>query len=146
MQRRELRVFEDLTPDPRAGGFGPLFSTALLLGGIGCCILIWKRHFAYLPGWFVLIAAVASSFGSQVWWARWTPQNWLIVVALLMTILAAPAEERRSGSQSSCRDGSRTQRASDHTLLLCRNGKAGENLKSTDSARVRSRESCADLY
>ena len=92
MQRRELRVFEDLTPDPRAGGFGPLFSTALLLGGIGCCILIWNRHFAYLPGWFVFVAAVASSFGSQVWWARWTPQNWLIVVALLMTILAAQAE------------------------------------------------------
>ena len=92
MQRRELRVFEDLTPDPRAGGFGPLFSTALLLGGIGCCILIWKRHFAYLPGWFVFVATVASSFGSQVWWARWTPQNWLIVIALLMTILAVPAE------------------------------------------------------
>ena len=92
MQRRELRVFEDLTPDPRAGGFGPLYSTALLLGGIGCCILIWKRHFAYLPGWFVFVAAVASSFGSQVWWARWTPQNWLIVIAFLMTILAAPAE------------------------------------------------------
>ena len=92
MQRRELRVFEDLTPDPRAGGFGPLYSTALLLGGIGCCILIWKRHFAYLPGWFVFVAAVASSFGSQVWWARWTPQNWLIVIALLMTILAIPAE------------------------------------------------------
>ena len=92
MQRRELRVFEDLTPDPRAGGFGPLYSTALFLGGIGCCILIWKRHFAYLPGWFVFVAAVASSFGSQVWWARWTPQNWLIVIAFLMTILAAPAE------------------------------------------------------
>jgi hypothetical protein len=92
MQRRELRVFEDLTPDPRAGGFGPLYSTALFLGGIGCCILIWKRHFVYLPGWFVFVAAVASSFGSQVWWARWTPQNWLIVIAFLMTILAVPVE------------------------------------------------------
>jgi hypothetical protein len=55
-------------------------------------MLIWKRHFAYLPGWFVFVAAAASSFGSQVWWARWTPQNWLIVIAFLMTILAAPAE------------------------------------------------------
>ena len=92
MQRRELRVFEDLTPDPRAGGFGPLYSTALLLGGIGCCILISKRRFACLPGWFVFVAAAASSFASQVWWARWTPQNWLIVTALLMTILATPVE------------------------------------------------------
>jgi hypothetical protein len=92
MQRRELRVFEELTPDPRAGGFGPLYSTALLLGGIGCCILIFKRHFAYFPGWFVFVAASASSFGSQVWWARWTPQNWLIVIVFLMTTLALPAD------------------------------------------------------
>jgi len=50
IQRRELRSVEELTPDPRAGGFGPLFSTSLLLAGtdlrsggqgglhkIGCC-------------------------------------------------------------------------------------------------------------
>ena len=38
------------------------------------------------------MGTVASSFGSQVWWARWTPQNWLIVIAFLMTILASPTE------------------------------------------------------
>jgi len=92
MQRRELRVFEELTPDPRAGGFGPLYSTALLLAGVGCLMLIFKRGTAYWPGWFLFLGTVASSFGSQVWWARWTPQNWLIVIALLMTILAVPAE------------------------------------------------------
>ena len=92
MQRKELRVFEELTPDPRAGGFGPLYSTALLLAGVGCLMLIFKGGTAYWPGWFLFLGTVASSFGSQVWWARWTPQNWLIVIALLMTILAAPVE------------------------------------------------------
>jgi len=92
MQRRELRVFEELTPDPRAGGFGPLYSTALLLAGVGCLMLIFRGGTAYWPGWFLFLGTVASSFGSQVWWARWTPQNWLIVIALLMTILAVPAE------------------------------------------------------
>ena len=38
------------------------------------------------------MGTVASFFGSQVWWARWTPQNWLIVIAFLMTILASPTE------------------------------------------------------
>jgi hypothetical protein len=92
MQRRELRVFEELTPDPRAGGFGPLYSTALLLAGVGCLMLIFRGVPAFWPGWFLFLGTVASSFGSQVWWARWTPQNWLIVIALLMTILAAPVE------------------------------------------------------
>ena len=92
MARKELRVFEELTPDPRAGGFGPLYSTALLLAGVGCLMLIFRGGTAYWPGWFIFLGTVASSFGSQVWWARWTPQNWLIVIALLMTILAVPVE------------------------------------------------------
>jgi hypothetical protein len=92
MQRKELRVFEELTPDPRAGGFGPLYSTALLLAGVGCLMLIFRGGPAYWPGWFLFLGTIASSFGSQVWWARWTPQNWLIVIALLMTILAVPVE------------------------------------------------------
>jgi len=92
IQRRELRAFEELTPDPRAGGFGPLYSTALLLAGVGCLMLIFRGGTAYWPGWFLFLSTVVSSFGSQVWWARWTPQNWLIVIAFLMTILASPTE------------------------------------------------------
>ena len=92
MQRRELRVFEELTPDPRAGGFGPLYSTALLLAGAGCLYLLFCGQRMYWPAWFLFLGTVASSFGSQVWWARWTPQNWLIVIAFFMTILASPTE------------------------------------------------------
>jgi hypothetical protein len=89
MQRRELRSVEELTPDPRAGGFGPLFSTSLLLAGTGCIILAILGKSTYWPGWFLFLGTAASSFGSQVWWARWTPQNWLLLIAMLMTVLAA---------------------------------------------------------
>jgi hypothetical protein len=87
--RRELRVFEELTPDPRAGGFGPWYSTAILFAGLGCLLLVFNGQTTYWPGWFLFLATAASSFGSQVWWARWTPQNWLLLIAMLMTGLAA---------------------------------------------------------
>ena len=86
--RRELRVFEELTPDPRAGGFGPWYGTAILFAGLGCLLLVFSGQAAYWPGWFLFLATAASSFGSQVWWARWTPQNWLLLIAMLMTLLA----------------------------------------------------------
>lgn len=95
--RRELRVFEELTPDPRAGGFGPWYGTAFLLAGLGCLILVFRGHWAYWPGWFLFLATAASSIGSQVWWARWTPQNWLLLVAMLMTVLACKAQAGDKG-------------------------------------------------
>jgi len=90
--RRELRVFEELTPDPRAGGFGPWYGTAFLFAGLGCLLLVFRGQVTYWPGWFLFLATAASSFGSQVWWARWTPQNWLLLVAMLMTVLACKAQ------------------------------------------------------
>ena len=88
MTRRELRVFEDLTPDPRAGGFGPQYGTAVLLAGSACLILFFLKRQFYWPGWFVFLTTFGSSLGSQIWWARWTPQNWLLLVAMLMAVLA----------------------------------------------------------
>jgi hypothetical protein len=106
MQRRELRAVEELTPDPRAGGFGPLFSTGLLLSGAGCLLLALRGSSSYWPGWFLFLATAASSFGSQVWWARWTPQNWLLLVAMLMTLLAFQAQ---AGSKKET-DGEKVQK------------------------------------
>lgn len=89
MTRRELRVFEELTPDPRAGGFGPQFSGAMLLAGLGCSALLVLRQPIYPPGLFLVLAATLSSYFSQLWWARWTPQNWLILIGMLMTLVHA---------------------------------------------------------
>jgi hypothetical protein len=47
-----------------------------------------------------VIAAFGSSYFSQIWWARWTPQNWLLVVGMLMPLV-------RYGFGSSRRDGSK---------------------------------------
>ena len=89
MQRRELRAVEELTPDPRAGGFGPYFSTGIFLAGVGCLILVIQGQKNYWPSWFMLLSAGASAFGSQVWWARWAPQSWLLLIAMLMYVLKA---------------------------------------------------------
>jgi hypothetical protein len=107
--RRELRVFEELTPDPRAGGFGPWYSTAILFAGLVCLFLVFNGQATYWPGWFLFLATAASSFGSQVWWARWTPQNWLLLIAMLMTVLAADfrilSVERLVGAGMRCLEG-----------------------------------------
>jgi hypothetical protein len=106
MTRRELRVFEDLTPDPRAGGFGPQYGTALLLVGSACLLLLFMGRAYYWPGWFVFLTVFGSSLGSQIWWARWTPQNWLLLVAMLMTLLAFQAQ---AGSKKET-DGEKVQK------------------------------------
>jgi len=86
--RREIRIFEDLFPDPRAGGFGPFYSTAFLLAGLGCLGLVAAGKWKYAPGWFLVLASFGSSYFSQIWWARWTPQNWLLVIGMLMPLVA----------------------------------------------------------
>ena len=86
--RREIRIFEDLFPDPRAGGFGPFYSTAFLLAGLGCLGLLAAGKWKYAPGWFLVLASFGSSYFSQIWWARWTPQNWLLVIGMLMPLVA----------------------------------------------------------
>jgi hypothetical protein len=99
--RRELRVFEELTPDPRGGGFGPWYGTAILFAGLGCLLLVLNGQATYWPGWFLFLATAASSIGSQVWWARWTPQNWLLLIAMLMTALAVGHKGSRVGGMMS---------------------------------------------
>ena len=96
--RREIRIFEDLFPDPRAGGFGPFYSTALLLAGLGCLGLLAAGKWKYAPGWFLVLASFGSSYFSQIWWARWTPQNWLLVVGMLMPLLAYGFGSSRVGA------------------------------------------------
>jgi len=91
MIRREIRVFEELTPDPRAGGFGPLYGTALLVGWATLILaLVCGRLRPPWYTWFVTVAVVAISFPSQIWWARWVPQLWILALAPFL-LLADPA-------------------------------------------------------
>ena len=92
LTRPELSVFEDLTPDARAGGFGPLYGTALVLSLIAAGSLFFWR--GPPPATLFPILPVGISLGlTQTWWARWAPQGWLLPICLLLPVLACLARE-----------------------------------------------------
>jgi len=90
LNRRELSVFEDLTPDARAGGFGPLYGGCLLLafGSLGLVLLGRPPPFI---SFFPILPVILSVGLTQTWWARWAPQGWLIPSALLVPVLCSLA-------------------------------------------------------
>jgi len=86
--RRELSVFEDLTPDARAGGFGPLYGGCLLLALVSLGMMLLGR--APPPAALFPVIPVLLSVGlTQTWWARWAPQGWLLPLCLLVPVVAA---------------------------------------------------------
>ena len=90
LNRRELSVFEDLTPDARAGGFGPLYGGCLLvaLGSLGLILLGSPTRFVTL---FPILPVILSVGLTQTWWARWAPQGWLIPATLMVPVLCSLA-------------------------------------------------------
>lgn len=90
LNRRELSVFEDLTPDARSGGYGPLYGGCLLLAmaSLGVTFLGQGPPIAAL---FPIIPLVLSVGLTQTWWARWAPQGWLIPTALLIPVMCSLA-------------------------------------------------------
>jgi len=81
-------------PDVRMGGFGPLFSGAIVLSVAILVVLFWKYRWrllraAHLLVLMSLIFISALSF-SESWWARYAPQVWMLplvtaIVGLLIT-------------------------------------------------------------
>ena len=90
LNRRELSVFEDLTPDARAGGFGPLYGGCLLvaLGSLALILLGSPPPFVTL---FPILPVILSVGLTQTWWARWAPQGWLIPATLMVPVLCSLA-------------------------------------------------------
>ena len=86
LTRPELSVFEDLTPDARAGGLGPLYGTMLVLSLIAAGTLFFW-HGLTLASLFPILPLVISLGLTQTWWARWAPQGWLLPVALLLPVV-----------------------------------------------------------
>jgi len=88
----EIQAFS--FPDVRLGGFGPLFSGAIVLSVAILVVLFWKYRSrllgaAHLLVLMSLIFMSALSF-SESWWARYAPQVWMLplvtaTVGLLIT-------------------------------------------------------------
>ena len=99
--RPELSVFQDLNPDSRAGGFGPLYGTVLLVALAG--VLVWP-FWNQVPWqcWIPAVTLMISCLLSQSWWARWVPQAWLIPLCLALPVMAfaqkSPASRLSTGS------------------------------------------------
>ena len=92
LTRPELSVFEDLTPDARAGGFGPLYGTVLVLSLLATGTLFFWRG-PPLATLFPIVPVVISLALTQAWWARWAPQGWLLPICLLLPVAVCLSRE-----------------------------------------------------
>jgi len=80
-------------PDVRAGGFGPLFSAALLLAAITFAASLARApngrqgtsHLAAGLAAAVIVASVLAT--PEGWWARLAPQMWLLPLVLVVPAL-----------------------------------------------------------
>jgi len=74
-------------PGARTAGFGPLFSGALVLASAGLVWVAIRQHgkgarlLVILTVGFLLVTVVAHPEG---WWARYTPQLWLVPIVVMV--------------------------------------------------------------
>jgi hypothetical protein len=73
-------------PDPRTGGFGPLFSAALLLAA--ALMILAARARAVSVTLVVSLAFLIGSvlINAEAWWARYVPQLWLVPLTVAMFV------------------------------------------------------------
>jgi|SRR5579883_296840 len=83
----EIRAF--FNADVRMGGFGPLFSGAVLLSLIILSIAAWSNFEGVQALLFMTWVLLFSVFvNPQAWWARYAPQLWLVApFSLVLTTL-----------------------------------------------------------
>jgi hypothetical protein len=88
---REIIPF--FTPDTRIGGWGPLFGGVFLLGAVMMILLAFRaaphvRQALLVISWL----AVSIFIFPEPWWARYTPQVWILpFIAVLLSCYAGGA-------------------------------------------------------
>ena len=89
VRKEEMYIFS--TTNVGLGGFGPLFSGALVLSVVGALALMWAkgdRTASRIGGSILLFALASASINPEMWWARYAPQIWLLPFAALLPMHA----------------------------------------------------------
>lgn len=85
--RDEVNVF--LGYDVRVGGFGPWFGGGIILACVTCLFLLTEKEQKkklWMPSFLLIFIVMASVFvNTESWWARYSPQLWLIPVIIILT-------------------------------------------------------------
>ena len=85
-------------PDARIGGFGPLFSGAIVLAALTAVSMLARKSLSRTSV-FALVAAavviVVSMIFPESWWARYVPQLWLAPVAVAVAALVSQSRLSR---------------------------------------------------
>jgi len=82
----EIKTFK--TTDVRIGGWGPLFGLMLYgSGAVWLASIFLNRRVALAGSILVFIIILTASLNPEAWWARYTPQIWLIPMIVITLAL-----------------------------------------------------------
>ncbi|HEV7256718.1 MAG TPA: hypothetical protein VGN82_02960 [Bosea sp. (in: a-proteobacteria)] len=79
---RESEIRGATIPDPRTGGFGPLFSAALLLAAILLVVSMRAGAASMTLGISLVVLVGLVMVNPAAWWARYVPHLWLIPLTI----------------------------------------------------------------
>jgi len=74
-------------PDPRIGGFGPVFALEILVASFAAGVAVWRQRGRGLGDPAFVIAfgcAIMTAAFPEPWWARFAPFFWLVPVFLAL--------------------------------------------------------------
>jgi hypothetical protein len=79
VKKKEIKVFRQA--DVRIGGWGPYFGALLLLSAPALLLaFLASRRYAVIALGLIAVVFTTSLLNSEIWWARYSPQLWLIPV------------------------------------------------------------------
>jgi len=94
LARSEIAAFA--RPDVRVGGWGPLFGAIVILAAAALIGLFFvSRRIALVALGLIAIILAISLLNSEAWWARYTPQLWLVPVIVLGALWVAGEKRLR---------------------------------------------------
>lgn len=93
VSRPEVTAFA--RPDVRVSGWGPLFGATLVVALAGLALLLFvSRKFTLRTLALLGLVAGTTLLNSEAWWARYSPQLWLLPVIVLGALWLA--DDRRA--------------------------------------------------